>query len=63
MWKSLGMFIKWGIKKIQYKNRLESKIDDIITSQSDVERRVLRLEILQAMKRKDKYTVYALYLS
>lgn len=61
MWKSLGMFIKWGIKKIQYKNRLESKIDDIITSQSDVERRVLRLEILQAMKRKDKYTVYALY--
>lgn len=54
-------FFKWIVRKIQYKNRIESKMDNIIMSQADIERRVLRLEILQAMKRKDKYTVYDLY--
>lgn len=57
----LVAFIKWVARRIQYKNRIESKMDNIITSQSDIERRVLRLEILQAMARKDKYTVYDLY--
>lgn len=61
MWKLLLQFLLWVLKKIQYKRRVEGKIDGIITSQSDIERRVLRLEILQAMERKDKYTVYALY--
>lgn len=52
---------KWVVKAITYKQRLENKLDNIISTQSDIERRVLRLEILQAMERKDKYTVYALY--
>mgnify|MGYP006923214064 CR=1 FL=1 len=52
---------KWVVKAITYKQRLENKLDNIISTQSDIERRVLRLEILQAMERKDKYTVYSLY--
>jgi hypothetical protein len=61
MWKRIVACLKWFFKQITYRQRLEDKIDGIINTQSDIERRVLRLEILQAMKRKDKYTVYALY--
>lgn len=61
MWKRIGACFKWAYKQVTYRNRLESKIDGLISKQTDTERRVLRLEILQAMKRKDKYTVYALY--
>lgn len=61
MWKRILDFLRWIHKHITYRYRLEGKIDNMITTQSDIERRVLRLEILQAMERKDKYTVYALY--
>ena len=59
--KKFVQLYKWVVKAITYKQRLENKLDNIISTQSDIERRVLRLEILQAMERKDKYTVYALY--
>lgn len=52
---------KWLYRLLSYKWRMERKLDGIITSQTDIERRVLRLEILSAMRRKDKLTVYALY--
>lgn len=61
MWNKIFNCLKWAYRQITYRNRLEHKIDNVITTQSDIERRVLRLEILQAMERKDKYTVYALY--
>lgn len=61
MWTRILDFLRWIHKHITYRYRLENKIDNMITTQSDIERRVLRLEILQAMERKDKYTVYALY--
>ena len=61
MWKRIIACLKWFFKQITYRQRLEDKIDGIINTQSDIERRVLRLEILQAMERKDKYTVYSLY--
>ena len=61
MWKRIGECFSWVYKQVTYRNRLEGKIDNVINTQSDIERRVLRLEILQAMERKDKYTVYALY--
>ena len=53
--------LRWIYKAVTYRYRLENKIDGMIGTQRDIERRVLRLEILQAMERKDKYTVYALY--
>ena len=61
MWTRILDFLRWVHKHITYRYRLENKIDGMITTQSDIERRVLRLEILQAMERKDKYTVYTLY--
>lgn len=61
MLKRIWAFLKWINRQLTYRNRLEGKIDSVISTQSDIERRVLRLEILQAMERKDKYTVYALY--
>lgn len=61
MWGKVVNCLKWAYKHVTYRNRLETKIDNMISKQCDTERRVLRLEILQAMKRKDKYTVYSLY--
>lgn len=61
MLKKIIACFNWIYKQITYRYRLEGKIDNVMTTQSDIERRVLRLEILQAMERKDKYTVYALY--
>ena len=61
MLKRVLCFFRWVYKQVTYRYRLEGKIDNVMSTQSDIERRVLRLEILQAMERKDKYTVYALY--
>lgn len=53
MWRLIVALAEWGIKKSQYKSRLESKVDDIM-------RRTLRLEIFEAIRRKDTKTVYEL---
>lgn len=47
-------FIKWGLKQITYRSRLEDKVDLAL-------RRLLRLEIIDAIRRNDKTTVHMLY--
>ena len=47
-------FVEWCIKQITYRNRLEQKVDLAL-------RRLLRLEIIDAIRRNDKSTVHMLY--
>lgn len=54
MWKGIVELIRYIVRWICYKNRLESKVDMMM-------RRLLRLEILNAIERKDTTTVYALF--
>ena len=54
MWKYIVAFFTWLNKQLMYRNRLESKVDDIM-------RRTLRLEILDAIRRNDTRTVYELH--
>lgn len=61
MWKALISLIEILIKRIQYKSRVEDKIDSIINKQIDTERRILRLEIISAMERDDRAVVHSLY--
>lgn len=61
MWKALVGLIELLIRRVQYKSRVEEKIDAIIKKQIDTERRVLRLEIIAAMKRNDRAVVHSLY--
>ena len=61
MWKGIIYLFELLIRRIQYKSRVEEKIDAIITRQIDTERRVLRLEIISAMERDDRAVVHNLY--
>lgn len=61
MWKGLLTLVRGVWKWVMFKNRVESKIDGITRAIEDNNRRILRLEILEAMRRKDKATVYTLY--
>lgn len=54
MWRTVFRFLQWVNKQITYRNRLEAKVDDIM-------RRTLRLEIFEAIRRKDTHTVYELH--
>lgn len=54
MWKSLLKILEWTFKQITYRNRLENKVDLAL-------RRLLRLEIIDAIRRNDKTTVHMLY--
>lgn len=54
MWHKAISFIKWGIKQITYRSRLEDKVDLAL-------RRLLRLEIIDAMRRNDRAVVHMLY--
>lgn len=54
MWKSLLKILEWTFKQVTYRNRLENKVDLAL-------RRLLRLEIIDAIRRNDKTTVHMLY--
>ena len=54
MWHKAITFIKWTLKQITYRSRLEDKVDLAL-------RRLLRLEIIDAIRRNDKTTVHMLY--
>lgn len=54
MWKGLLKILEWIFKQITYRNRLENKVDLAL-------RRLLRLEIIDAIRRNDKTTVHLLY--
>ena len=54
MWKTILEIVRYVLYKFGYKKRLESKIDML-------SRRIIRLEIIDALKRKDTHTVCALF--
>lgn len=54
MWKALLDIIKSAVRWFNYKNRLEGKVDMMM-------RRLIRLEITEAIKRKDTQTVLMLF--
>ena len=61
MWRAVFAFIEWVTRKIQYKGRIEDKLDSVLSRQNDSERRLLRLEIMEAMRRDDRAVVHQLY--
>ena len=61
MWKGLLAVLQAVWKWVMFKARVENKLDSITQAIEDNNRRILRLEILEAMRRKDKATVYTLY--
>lgn len=61
MWRAVFALIEWATKKIQYKGRIEDKLDAVLSRQNDSERRLLRLEIMEAMRRDDRAVVHQLY--
>lgn len=54
MWRALFAFFGQILKNFNFKYRIENKMDSLV-------RRVIRLEILDAIKRKDTKTVCALF--
>lgn len=54
MWRNIINLVKWALKQITYRSRLEDKVDLAL-------RRLLRLEIIDAIRRNDKTTVHMLY--
>lgn len=61
MWRALIALLEMAVRRIQYKSRVEDKIDAIINKQINAERRLLRLEIISAMERDDRAVVHSLY--
>lgn len=61
MWSSIISLIQIIVKRIQYKGRIEDKLDAVLNRQNDSERRLLRLEIMEAMRRDDRAVVHQLY--
>lgn len=54
MWRSFMPVIEYILKSLSYKRRIEKKMDAVL-------RRVIRLEILDAIKRDDELTVFSLF--
>ena len=61
MYKLILALIEYVARKWQYKSRLEGKLDTVLSQQTNQERRLLRLEILEAMRRNDRAVVHSLY--
>ena len=61
MWSGIINLIQIIIKRIQYKGRIEDKLDSVLSNQAEHDKRLLRLEILDAMRRDDRAVVHQLY--
>ena len=61
MWSAIINLLQIVIKRIQYKGRIEDKLDAVLSNQAEHDKRLLRLEILDAMRRDDRATVHQLY--
>lgn len=57
MFKNVLTLIDWLEKKIAYKKRMENKVDEALLFLKEHDQRLLRLELLDAMKRNDAVTV------
>lgn len=61
MWKGILVVLQAAWKWVMFKSRVENKLDSITRAIEDNNRRILRLEIIDAMRRKDRATVHTLY--
>lgn len=61
MWSAIINILQIVIKRIQYKGRIEDKLDTVLSRQNDLEKRTLRLELISAMDRGDTAVVHQLY--
>lgn len=61
MWSAIINLLQIIIRRIQYKGRLESKLDTVLSNQTEHDKRLLRLELDAAMRRDDRATVHQLY--
>lgn len=61
MWRLILTLVEWGIKRFHYKGRIEDKLDSVLSNQAEHDKRLLRLEICDAMRRNDRATVHQLY--
>ena len=61
MWSGIINLIQIIVKRIQYKGRIEDKLDSVLSNQAEHDKRLLRLEILDAMRRDDRAVVHQLY--
>lgn len=61
MWKALISLLEIIVKRVQYKSRVEDKIDSVLSNQAEHDKRLLRLELDAAMRRDDRATVHQLY--
>lgn len=61
MWSAIINLIQFIVRRIQYRGRIEDKLDAVLSRQNDSERRLLRLEIMEAIRRDDRAVVHQLY--
>lgn len=61
MWRAIIAIIELINHKIQYKSRIEEKIDSMIQKQRNLERRQVRTEIFWATFHGDRAVVHELY--
>ena len=61
LWKGVFTLLQVAWKWVMFKSRVENKLDSITQAIEDNNRRILRLEIIEAMRRKGRGTVYTLY--
>lgn len=61
MWSAIINLLQIIIKRIQYKGRIEDKLDSVLLNQAEHDKRLLRLELDAAMRRDDRSTVHQLY--
>lgn len=61
MWRALIALLEMVVRRIQYKGRLESKVDLMLANSAEHNKRLLRLELDAAMRRDDRATVHQLY--
>lgn len=61
MWSAIINLLQIVIKRIQYKGRIEDKLDSVLSNQAEHDKRLLRLELDAAMRRDDRATVHKLY--
>lgn len=61
VWKLGVTLLTWILKRMQYKSRLEGKVDLILQTLDKHERRLLRLEIMKAIEKNDRAVVHQLY--
>jgi hypothetical protein len=61
MLKNILTLLDWIGKKIAYKRRMENKVDEALILLKEHEKKLIRLEMLEAMRRDDRAVVHQLW--